>query len=72
MPPEEQEEVAADSSATQTPVSNTEGSALAEEVELAPSTAEVGPEVVGITGPTLPRYWTRPRLSALLLQLTCR
>ena len=48
MPSEEPDEVAADSSATHTPVSNTEGPALAEEFEQdAPLTASVGPEVVG-------------------------
>ena len=44
MPSEVSEEVAADSSATHTPVSNPEGPALVEEVEQsAPLTTSVGP-----------------------------
>ena len=62
MPSEVSEEVAADSSATHTPVSNPEGPALVEEVEQsAPLTTSVGPEGVAnwadaseVDSPSLP------------------
>ena len=62
MPSEASEEVAADSSATHTPVSNPEGPALVEEVEQsAPLTTSVGPEGVAnwadaseVDSPSLP------------------
>ena len=62
MPSEASEQVAADSSATHTPVSNPEGPALVEEVEqTAPLTTSVGPEGVaswadasGVDSPALP------------------